>query len=146
MIQRATFLEKIENLRSEHIAELVVESGLRPVGEQVRRFVAVWNQQPGAPQFAPEEWDAPLYEYDGGVITMLQGHNLLHNVRLGRAQIDSALLDDRIRRRRGTRPAFGLGSRARWVRRAARGAGKGAGRKGAAAAARAVGRSCSKGP
>ena len=99
VIQRATFLEKIENLRSEHIAELVVESGLRPVGEQVQRFVAVWNQQPGAPQFAPEEWDAPLYEYDGGVITMLQGHNLLHNVRLGRAQIDSALLDDRIRRR-----------------------------------------------
>ena len=99
VIQRATFLEKIENLRSEHIAELVVESGLRPVGEQVQRFVAVWNQQPGAPQFAPEEWDVPLYEYDGGVITMLQGHNLLHNVRLGRAQIDSALLDDRIRRR-----------------------------------------------
>ena len=99
VIQRATFLEKIENLRSEHIDKLVVESRLRPVGEQVRRFVAAWNQQPGAPQLAPEERDAPLYEYDGGVITVQQGSNLLHNTRLGRAQIDSAVLDDRIRRR-----------------------------------------------
>ncbi|MXY84212.1 MAG: hypothetical protein F4Y91_19665, partial [Gemmatimonadetes bacterium] len=99
VIQRATFLEKIENLRSDHIDKLVVESGLRPVGEQVRRFVAAWNQQPGAPQLAPEEWAAPLYEYEGGVITVQQGSNLLHNTRLGRAQIDSALLDDRIRRR-----------------------------------------------
>ena len=99
VIQRATFLEKIENLRSEHIDELVAESGLRPVGEQVRRFVAAWNEQPGAPQLAPEEWAAPLYEYDGGVITVQQGSYLLHNTRLGRAQIDSALLDDRVRRR-----------------------------------------------
>ena len=99
VIQRATFLEKIENLRSEHIDKLVAESGMRPVGEQVRRFVAAWNEQPGAPQLAPEEWAVPLYEYAGGVITMQQGYNLLHNVRLGRAQIDSALLDDRIRRR-----------------------------------------------
>ena len=99
VIQRATFLEKIENLRSDHIDKLIVESGLRPVGEQVRRFVAAWNQQPGAPQLAPEEWAAPLYEYDGGIITMQQGSNLLHNTRLGRAQIDSAMLDDRIRRR-----------------------------------------------
>ncbi|MDE2814157.1 MAG: peptidylprolyl isomerase [Gemmatimonadota bacterium] len=99
VIQRATFLEKIENLRSEHIDKLVVESGLRPVGEQVRRFVAAWNEQPGSPQLTPEEWAAPLYEYDGGVITVQQGSYLLHNTRLGRAQIDSALLDDRIRRR-----------------------------------------------
>ena len=99
VIQRATFLEKIENLRSEHIDKLVVESSLRPVGEQVRRFVAAWNEQPGAPQLTPEEWDAPLYKYDGGVITMQQVSNLLHNTRLGRAQIDSAVLDDRIRRR-----------------------------------------------
>ncbi len=99
VIQRATFLEKIENLRSEHIDKLVAESGLRPVGEQVRRFVAAWNQQPGTPQLAPEEWDAPLYEYAGGVITMQQGSYLLHNTRLGRARIDSALLDDRVRRR-----------------------------------------------
>ncbi len=99
VIQRATFLEKIENLRSDHIDKLIVESGLRPVEEQVRRFVAAWNQQPGAPQLAPEEWAAPLYEYDGGIITMQQGSNLLHNTRLGRAQIDSAVLDDRIRRR-----------------------------------------------
>ena len=99
VIQRATFLEKIENLRSEHIDKLVVESGLRPVGEQVRRFVAAWNEQPGSPQLTPEEWAAPLYEYDGGVITVQQGSYLLHNMRLGRAQIDSALLDDRIRRR-----------------------------------------------
>ena len=99
VIQRATFLEKIENLRSEHIDKLVVESGLHPVGEQVRRFVAAWNEQPGAPQLTLEEWDAPLYEYDGGVITMQQGSYLLHNTRLGRAQIDSALLEDRVRRR-----------------------------------------------
>ena len=99
VIQRATFLEKIENLRSEHIDKLVTESGLRPVGAQVRHFVAAWNEQPGAPQLAPEEWDAPLYEYDGGIITVQQGYNLLHNVRLGRAQIDRDLLDDRIRRR-----------------------------------------------
>ena len=99
VIQRATFLEKIENLRSEHIDKLVAESGLRPVEEQVRRFVAAWNEQPGAPQLAPEEWAAPLYEYEGGVITMQQGSNLLHNTRLGRAQIDGAVLDDRIRRR-----------------------------------------------
>ena len=99
VIQRVTFLEKIENLRSEHIDKLVVESGLRPVGEHVRRFVAAWNEQPGAPQLTPEEWAAPLYEYDSGVITMQQGSYLLHNTRLGRAQIDSALLDDRIRRR-----------------------------------------------
>lgn len=99
VIQRATFLEKIENLRSDHIDELVAESGLRPVPEQVRRFVAAWNEQPGSPQLAPEEWDAPLYEYDGGVISMQQGSYLLHNTRLGRARIDSALLDDRIRRR-----------------------------------------------
>ena len=99
VIQRATFLEKIENLRSEHIDKLVVESRLRPVGEQVRRFVAAWNEQPGAPQLTPEEWAAPLYEYEGGVITVQQGSYLLHNTQLGRAQIDSALLDDRIRRR-----------------------------------------------
>ncbi len=99
VIQRVTFLEKIENLRNEHIDKLVAESRLRPVGEQVQRFVAAWNEQPGSPQLTPEEWDAPLYEYDGGVITMQQGSNLLHNTRLGRAQIDSALLDDRIRRR-----------------------------------------------
>ena len=99
VIQRATFLEKIATLRSEHIDKLVAESGLRPVGEQVRRFVAAWNEQPGTPQLTPEEWAAPLYEYDGGVITMQQGSYLLHNTRLGRAQIDSALLDDRIRRR-----------------------------------------------
>ena len=99
VIQRVTFLEKIENLRSEHIDKLVVESRLRPVAEQVRRFVAAWNEQPGSPQLAPEEWDAPLYEYDGGVITVQQGSYLLHNTRLGRAQIDSAVLDDRIRRR-----------------------------------------------
>ncbi len=99
VIQRATFLEKIENLRSEHIDELVAESGLRPVEQQMRRFVAAWNEQPGAPQLTPEEWAAPLYEYDGGVITVQQGSNLLHNSRLGRAQIDSALLDDLVRRR-----------------------------------------------
>ena len=99
VIQRATFLEKIENLRSEHIDKLVAESGLRPVGEQVRRFVAAWNEQPGAPQLTPDEWAAPLYEYEGGVITMQQGSYLLHNTRLGHAQIDSTLLDDRIRRR-----------------------------------------------
>ena len=99
VIQRVTFLEKIENLRNEHIDKLVAESRLRPVGEQVQRFVAAWNEQPGSPQLTPEEWDAPLYEYDGGVITMQQGSYLLHNTRLGRAQIDSALLDDRIRRR-----------------------------------------------
>lgn len=99
VIQRATFLEKIENLRSEHIDKLVAESGLRPVPEQVRRFVAAWNEQPGSPQFAPEEWDAPLYEYDGGVISVQQGSYLLHNTRLGNTRIDSALLDDRIRRR-----------------------------------------------
>jgi len=99
VIQRATFLEKIESLRSEHIDKLVVESGLRPVGEQVRHFVAAWNEQPGSPQLTPEEWAAPLYEYDSGVITVQQGSYLLHNTRLGRAQIDSALLDDRIRRR-----------------------------------------------
>lgn len=99
VIQRVTFLEKIENLRSEHIDKLVAESGLRPVGQQVRRFVAAWNEQPGTPQLTPEEWAAPLYEYEGGVITMQQVSNLLHNTRLGRAQIDSAVLDDRIRRR-----------------------------------------------
>ena len=99
VIQRVTFLEKIENLRSEHIDKLFAESGLRPLGEQVRRFVAAWNEQPGSPQLKPEEWAAPLYEYDGGVITMQQGSNLLHNTQLGRAQIDSAMLDDRIRRR-----------------------------------------------
>lgn len=99
VIQRATFLEKIENLRSEHIDELVAASRLRPVAEQVRHFVAAWNEQPGSPQLAPEEWAAPLYEYDGGVISVQQGSNLLHNTRLGHAQIDSALLDDRIRRR-----------------------------------------------
>ena len=99
VIQRATFLEKIENLRSAHIDELVAASGLRPVAEQVRRFVAAWNQQPGSPQLAPEEWAAPLYEYDSGVISVQQGSHLLHNTRLGHAQIDSALLDDRIRRR-----------------------------------------------
>ena len=99
VIQRATFLEKIENLRSDHIDKLIAESGLRPVGEHVRRFVAAWNEQPGAPQLTPEEWAAPLYEYDSGVITVQQGSYLLHNVRLGHAQIDSALLDDRVRRR-----------------------------------------------
>ena len=99
VIQRVTFLEKIENLRSEHIDKLVAESRLRPVGEQVQRFVSAWNEQPGSPQLTPEEWDAPLYEYDGGVITMQQGSNLLHNTRLGSVQIDSAALDDRIRRR-----------------------------------------------
>ena len=99
VIQRATFLEKIENLRSDHIAELVAASGLRPVAEQVRRFVAAWNEQPGSPQLAPEEWDAPLYEYDDGVISVQQGSYLLHNTRLGHARIDSAVLDDRIRRR-----------------------------------------------
>ena len=99
VIQRVTFLEKIENLRNEHIDKLVAESRLRPVGEQVQRFVAAWNEQPGSPQLTPEEWDAPLYEYDGGVITVQQGSYLLHNTRLGRAQIDSAALDDRIRRR-----------------------------------------------
>ena len=99
VIQRATFLEKIENLRSEHIDKLVAESGLRPVPEQVRRFVAAWNEQPGSPQLAPEEWDAPLYEYDGGVISVQQGSYLLHNTRLGNTRIDRALLDDRIRRR-----------------------------------------------
>lgn len=99
VIQRVTFLEKIENLRSEHIDKLVAESRLRPVGEQVQRFVAAWNEQPGSPQLTPEEWDAPLYEYDGGVITMQQGSYLLHNTRLGSVQIDSAALDDRIRRR-----------------------------------------------
>ena len=99
VIQRATFLEKIENLRSDHIAELVAASGLRPVAEQVRRFVAAWNEQPGSPQLAPEEWAAPLYEYDDGVISVQQGSYLLHNTRLGHARIDSAVLDDRIRRR-----------------------------------------------
>ena len=99
VIQRVTFLEKIENLRSEHIDKLVAESGLRPVGQQVRRFVSAWNEQPGTPQLTPEEWAAPLYEYEGGVITMQQVSNLLHNTRLGRAQIDSAVLDDRVRRR-----------------------------------------------
>ena len=112
VIQRAAFLEKIENLRSEHIDKLVAESGMRPVGEQVRRFVAAWNEQPGAPQFAPEEWNAPLYEYDGGVITMQQGYNLLHNVRLGRAQIDSTVLDDRIRRRGAPDLLLGLAAEA----------------------------------
>ena len=57
VIQRATFLEKIENLRSEHIDKLVVESGLRPLEEQVRHFVAAWNEQPGAPQLAPRGVD-----------------------------------------------------------------------------------------
>ena len=112
VIQRATFLEKIENLRSEHIDKLVVESGMRPVGKQVRRFVAAWNEQPGAPQFAPEEWNAPLYEYDGGVITMQQGYNLLHNTRLGHAQIDSAVLDARIRRRGAPDLLLGLAAEA----------------------------------
>ena len=112
VIQRATFLEKIENLRSEHIDKLVAESGLRPVEQQVRRFVAAWNQQPGSPQLTPEEWAAPLYEYDGGVITVQQGSYLLHNTRLGHTQIDSSLLDDRIRRRGAPDLLLGLAAEA----------------------------------
>ena len=112
VIQRATFLEKIENLRSEHIDKLVAESGLRPVEQQVRRFVAAWNEQPGSPQLTPEEWAAPLYEYDGGVITVQQGSYLLHNTRLGHTQIDSALLDDRIRRRGAPDLLLGLAAEA----------------------------------
>ena len=99
VIQRATFMQKIEDLKRGHIAELITESNMRSVPENLTRFIAAWNDDPGRPQLSADELEAPLYRYDGGIITLQQASNLLHNSRLGRAQIDSALIEEKIHNR-----------------------------------------------
>lgn len=99
VIQRATFMQKLEDLKRSHIDELVEKSRLRPVADNLRRFIAAWNENPGSPQLSAEEWSAPLYTYDGGEISLQQGSYLLHNSRMGRAQTDSAAIEDKIRHR-----------------------------------------------
>ena len=99
VIQRATFMQKLEDLKRLHIAELVAKSHLRPVADNLRRFIAAWNENPGSPQLSIEEWSAPLYTYAGGEISLQQGSYLLHNSRMGRAQVDSAAIEDKIRHR-----------------------------------------------
>ena len=99
VIQRVTFMQKLEDLKRAHIAQLVVESNLRPVAANLQRFISAWNANPGSPDLHPDEWEAPLYMYDGGQITVQEGSNLLHNVRLGRVQVDSAAIEDKMRHR-----------------------------------------------
>ena len=97
VIQRVTFLKKLEELKRSHIAELVEKSNLRPVVENLYRFIAAWNENPGSPKLTPEELAKPLYTYEDGMISLQQGSYLLHNIQLGHVQVDSTLIEDKVR-------------------------------------------------
>lgn len=97
VIQRVTFLKKLEELKRSHIAELVEKSNLRPVVENLYRFIAAWNENPGSPKLTPEELAKPLYTYEDGMISLQQGSYLLHNIQMGHVQVDSTLIEDKVR-------------------------------------------------
>ncbi|MGY8823852.1 MAG: peptidylprolyl isomerase [Candidatus Latescibacterota bacterium] len=98
VIQRATMMKKFHELKKEHIDSLQYKLNLHPDAERLRSFIMAWNESPGRPNLTPEEFAAPLYIFDGGHITQDQAMYLLINTRLGESTVDSALVDERIRK------------------------------------------------
>ncbi len=111
VIQRVTFLKKLEELKRSHIAELVEKSNLRPVVENLYRFIAAWNENPGSPKLTPEELAKPLYTYEDGMISLQQVSYLLHNIRLGHVQVDSTLIEDKVRNRGASDLLLGIAAK-----------------------------------
>ena len=111
VIQRVTFLKKLEELKRSHIAELVEKSNLRPVAENLYRFIAAWNENPGSPKLTPEELAKPLYTYEDGMISLQQVSYLLHNIRLGHVQVDSTLIEDKVRNRGASDLLLGIAAK-----------------------------------
>ena len=104
VIQRVTFMKKLEELKQTHIDELLDKHNLQPVVDNLRRFITAWNENPGDPELTTEELAAPLYTYDSGNISLQQGSYLLHNVQLGRAQVDSVLIEKKVRKHGAAEP------------------------------------------
>jgi len=111
VIQRVTFLKKLEELKRSHIADLVEKSNLRPVVENLYRFIAAWNENPGSPKLTPEELAKPLYTYEDGMISLQQVSYLLHNIRLGHVQVDSTLIEDKVRNRGASDLLLGIAAK-----------------------------------
>jgi parvulin-like peptidyl-prolyl isomerase len=98
VIQRATMMKKFNTIKQNHIDSLQYRLNLQVVPGKMKRFVEEWNRSPGSPNLTPEEFAAPLYTFDGGEINSEQVMYLLVNTRIGEAPLDSALVDERVRK------------------------------------------------